>query len=178
MFSIFLIILFLICLSILATFFALSVISEFRGAPYVGTRSKVIGQILAEADLKKGQYFIELGSGDGRVIIEAVQKYKVQGLGVDIHFLLVIYSQFKANLHHIDLKFKYQSMYKTDLSKADVIFMFLMPNTLTKLTNKILNECRPGTLIICHGFRFKDLDEYSVKVTPRKPFPTYYYRIK
>ena len=79
---------------LLILLFALfALVSDFKGAPYVPITQQFISQILKKAQLKKGQVFMELGSGDGRVIIEAVAKYQVQGIGIEIHPLLIIYSR-------------------------------------------------------------------------------------
>lgn len=178
MFAIFILILTILFVFLLMCFFLFSIVSEFAGAPYVGTQRKIIDQILADADLKKGQRFIELGCGDGRMILRAAQKYHVQGLGVDIHSLLILYCRLRAKLGSLNVRFVNQNFYKTNLRSADVVFLFLMPKTLSKLSSKILKECQPGTLVISHGFRFKDLDNYHLKTTSRKVFPTYFYKIK
>src|SRR3989344_8472148 len=70
-----------------------TIISDIFGAPYVPTSSKILDEILKEARLEKGQLFIELGSGDGRVLRRAVKNFQVKGVGVDMNPLPIIYSK-------------------------------------------------------------------------------------
>ncbi|KKQ67324.1 MAG: Methyltransferase type 11 [Candidatus Daviesbacteria bacterium GW2011_GWA2_38_24] len=153
-------------------------VSEFKGAPYVPTSGKIVKEILNKANLKKGQNFIELGSGDGRVVRAAVKNFKVKGLGVDIHVPLIWYSKIISRLQKVpNIEFRIQDFFKTDLSKVDVLFLFLLPNTLKKLREKILKECPKNTLIISHGFQIEGMEKYLESKIHRTLFPTYFYRI-
>lgn len=152
------------------------IIVDFTGAPFVGTDSKIIDEILQQADIKKGQQFLELGSGDGRVVRRAVKKYGVYGTGIDLHIPLIIYSRLQAKLSGLrNIEFKVANFFKTDLSQADVIFVFLLPKTLEKLKPKLLGETKKNTLIISHGFKIAGMEKNLVKKIDRKIFPTYYY---
>lgn len=157
-------------------FFA--IIGDLLGAPYVPTNIQMVREILKEADLKKDQLFIELGSGDGRVVRAAVNDYQVKGLGIEIHLLLVLYAKFVArvqNLNNID--FRVQNFFNTDLKDSDVLFLFLLPKTLKKLKAKIDDECKKGTLVITHGFKIEGWEKKLIKKIDRKLFPTYYYKL-
>lgn len=155
-----------------------SVIAQLMGSPYVPTKQKEVDSILAAAHLKRGQFFIELGSGDGRVVRTAVSRYHMRGVGIEIHPLLLWWSQFLTHIQQLKtITFKRENFYKTDLSHADVIFLFLMPNTLKKLRAKMLAECKKNTLIISHGFKIEGWEQYLTKTISHAPFPTYFYRI-
>ncbi len=158
------------------TWIASLVFSSFMGAPYVPTKKGELDVVLKEARLKKGQRFIELGCGDGRVVKHAVEKYKVHGVGVDVNPILILYSAFlwrkTKNLQLVN-----QNIYKTNLFPYDVIYVFLMPEMLEKLKKKFLDECRRGTLIISHGFKIPGWDTKISKTLSRKPFPTYFYKV-
>lgn len=152
---------------------------DFKGAPYVPTSSKIIAEILEGANLKKGQMFYELGSGDGRVTRMAVKLYQVNGFGVDIHPMLVWYSRILSRWQGLkNISFKTGDLFKTDLREADVVFLFLLPKTLSMLQDKILRECSKKTLIIAHGFTISGMEKYLAHTQKRKLFPTYFYRIK
>lgn len=156
----------------------LSIIVELFGAPFVPTSQKVIDEILKNAKLKPNSLFVELGSGDGRVVRRAVQKYRVRGIGVEIHPYLYIYSRLKAKIEQLDsVHFRRQSFFTTDLTEADILFLFLLPRTLKKLKDKLLKECKRNCVIISHGFKIPDWDSFIIKKTDRKTFPTYYYKI-
>ena len=154
-------------------------IASFKGAPFVASGRWVVAEILKNANLRKGQRFLELGSGDGRVVREAVKKYGVKGIGVEFHPLLVWYSRFLSKIFKVKgVEFIKGNFFKADLSKADVIYMFLLPKTMDKLKLKILKECKKGALLISHGFKIRGLERYLILQTPRHTFSTYYYKLK
>lgn len=175
----FLVLVFGLVIPLLISFFAIfNMMGDLFGAPYVATSAKMVDEILAAGQLKKGQVFYELGSGDGRIVRRAVKKYGVYGIGIDIHPMLTFYSKAVARLQHLkNINFLTGNFFKLDLKDAQVIFLFLMPKTLVKLRLKFLKECKKGTLIISHGFKIKDWEKYLVKTIDRELFPTYYYRI-
>lgn len=142
------------------------------------TSAKIIDEILKRAKLKKGQVFLELGSGDGRVVRQAVKSFGVIGRGIDVNYLLILYSRLQAKLAKLEnIDFKTQDVFKTDLSKADVIFVFLLPGLLKKLAPKFKNECKKKALIISHGFKIEGMEKELSHKIDRKFFPTYYYKI-
>jgi hypothetical protein len=157
---------------------AFSILSDFFGAPYVPTSAKMVEEILAASKLKKGQLFIELGSGDGRIVRTAVAKYQVRGIGIDIHWVLNVYARILSRLRGLrDISFVQANVYHYDFSKADVIFTFLLPRMMVKLRPKLDKELRKGTLVISHGFAMKGWEKKLIKKIDRKLFPTYYYKI-
>lgn len=163
---------------ILILYAVYGIMGDFFGAPYVPTNGKFVEEILEEANLKKGQIFIELGSGDGRVVREAVRKHEVKGIGVEIHLLLIWYSRIMSKIQKLkNIEFLQKNFFKVDLKKTDVLFLFLLPKTLIKLKDKILKECKKGTLIISHGFKIEGFERYLIKKQERKLFPTYFYKI-
>ncbi len=152
--------------------------SSLSGAPFVPSNNCDVEETLAKANLKKGQIFLELGSGDGRVILHAVTKYHLKGIGVEISPLLLWYSRLVAKLKKINyIEFRQENIYKTDLSKADVIYMFLMPEMLVKLSDKLKKETKRGALIISHGFKLPGFEKYLLNKIQRKVFSSYFYKI-
>lgn len=147
--------------------------SSFKGSPYVATRRKRIEEILKEADLKKGKTFIELGSGDGRIIRTAVKLYGVKGIGIDINPLLVFWANL---LGHKNIDFKVENIFDTDLTRADYVYIFLMPKLIEELEKKMDKELKKGTIVISHGFPIIGWEKKLYKKIEKIPFPTYYYR--
>lgn len=155
------------------------VYSSLKGAPYVPTSMKEVRFILKEAGLKKGQFFLELGSGDGRVTREAVTKYSVRGLGIDANPVLILISRLWTWFKKIkNVEFKKQDILKTDVSQADVIYLFLFPELIAKLTPTIKNRSKKNLLLISHGFKIDGFEKHLFKTIMYSPFPTYYYRLK
>lgn len=151
--------------------------SSFKGSPYVATRKKRVEEILAEAGLKKGKVFMELGSGDGRVVKEAVEKYGVRGIGVDINPLLVFWARFLARKFKDKIYFVRKNIFDVNLREADYLYLFLMPKLIEKLTPKMEKELRKGTIVISHGFPVKKWTKKLYKKITGVPFITYYYKI-
>jgi hypothetical protein len=158
---------------------ALLIYSSLKGSPYVPTRAKIMSEIFSPAKMKKGGYLIELGSGDGRMLRFAAKNYRISGLGVDVNPLLVFWSRLVARAENlIDIKFKVENIFDTDMAKADYLYIFLMPDLIDKLTPKMDRELRKGTVVISHGFPIKAWKKKLYYTFERKTFPTYYYRIK
>lgn len=171
-----LLLIFLIFMSIYG--FSLIVSSMF-GAPYVPTKNRLAEEILQEVKFKKNGLFVELGSGDGRIIRTAVKKYQLRGLAVDINTLLIIWSRFLARLDRIDkrISFANKNILSVDLSGTDYLYLFLFPELIDKLIPNFKKQLKRGTIIISHGFPVKGYEKKLFKKVPRNTFPTYYYRI-
>jgi len=151
--------------------------SSVMGAPYVPTSKKHIDEILAKARLKKGRLFMELGSGDGRLVRRAAQLYGIRGVGVDINGLLVLLSRFFASRQHLHkIAFLNRNIFDVNFSNANYIYFFLMPETIKKLVPKMEKEVSDGTLIISHGFKIMDWEDRLVDMIKSEPFSTFYYK--
>ncbi len=152
--------------------------SSLMGAPYVPTKNKLLKKILSDADIKKGDLFMDLGCGDGRIVRFAVEHVGVHGIGVDINPGLIQWARFKTMLKHLKhCEFNVGNILKTDVSKADVIYLFLLPKFLHSVVPYLKNECKKGTIIISHGFELTEWKDKQIKLRTDKPFYTYYYRL-
>ncbi|MGB0756922.1 MAG: class I SAM-dependent methyltransferase [Patescibacteria group bacterium] len=151
-------ILYILVIVILLTL-ALTLFSGYRnGAPYVPSSMASVKHMLELADVKPDEVVLDMGSGDGRVLIEAVKDFNARGLGIEITPLLYIYSKFKVASKGMSdkIELRRENMYNSDISKADVVTMFLMQDTNQKLKEKLQNELKPGTRIVSHYFTFDD----------------------
>ncbi len=148
------------------------------GSPYVPTRNKIILDILKEIKFQKGKLFVELGSGDARIIRLAVKKYHLKGLAVDINGLINLWGKILSKFDKTDknIIFKTENIFNTNLTKADYLYLFLMPDLLKKLVPKFNHELKRGTIVISHGFPINEFKNRLIKRVDRKPFPTYYYK--
>ena len=152
--------------------------SSLMGSPYVPTRNKVVLDILKEVKFQKGKLFVELGSGDARMIRIAVKKYHLKGLAVDINGLINLWAKILSKLDKTNknIVFKTENIFDTNLAGADYLYLFLMPDLLKKLVPKFDQELKKGTIIISHGFPMHEYDKSLIKRVDRNPFPTYYYK--
>ncbi len=133
-------------------------LSWFAGsdAPYVPTKESYIKKALKLAKLKKGEIFYELGSGDGRVVIEAA-KMGAKAFGVEQSLLRIWYSEIKAfRLGLKDAYFIHGNIFKKDISSANVVFIYLLPKGVNKLKPKLTRELKKGSRVITQDYHFND----------------------
>ncbi|MCX7881331.1 MAG: class I SAM-dependent methyltransferase [Patescibacteria group bacterium] len=167
-------ILLLICIYLLSLIY-----SSLKGSPFVGTNFKELELILKEADLKKNQRFYDLGCGDGRVVRMAVKKYGVIGVGIDINPVLILMAKVLTKIQKLkNVKFIKDEISMVNLNNADIVYIFLMPDLIKKISSQFKKQLKPKTLIISHGFEIPDFKNYLQKTLDHKPFPTYYYLTK
>jgi SAM-dependent methyltransferase len=136
-------------------------------------------KILDEADLKKGQTFVDLGCGDARMLIEAEKRNGVHGVGYEIAPLVYLLAWFKKLKNKSKIKLFFKSFFHGDLNKADVIFCYLMPHELKKLVKKMKKECKQGTRIISNTFKIQGLEPVKIieKNDEEKTPTLYFYQI-
>jgi len=131
---------------------------ERTGGPYVPTPQIVVDQMLRLANVGANDYVMDLGSGDGVIVLTAAQQYKARGMGVDIDPELVkLANREAARLGIADrASFKVMDVFKADLSRASVVTLYLLPGMMINLRPKIYLELKPGTRVVSHDYHFDD----------------------
>jgi SAM-dependent methyltransferase len=126
--------------------------------PYVPTPPEVVSEMLNIAKVNKNDMLYDLGSGDGRIVIEAARRYGMRGVGVDINPELVKEATDNARKAGVSdrASFVEQDLFKTDLSKATVVTLYLLPEVNMRLRPKLFRELKPGTRIVSHAFDMGD----------------------
>ncbi len=126
--------------------------------PFVVTPNEVVDRMLRLADPRAGDYLIDLGCGDGRIVIEAARRFGASGLGVDIDPRLVNLSRDNAKRAGVSerTRFEVLDLFETDLSKANVVTMYLLPEVNLKLRPLLIEMLRPGTRIVSHDYDLGD----------------------
>ena len=136
--------------------------------PYVPTPQVTVDEMLRLAQVTDKDFVVDLGSGDGRLVITAARKFGARGLGMDINADLVAESEENARLAGVEerVKFLQQDFFKADISQATVVTMYLLP-AVNMLLRPMLLNLRPGTRIVSHDF---DLGDWTPdrKTTVRK----------
>jgi precorrin-6B methylase 2 len=122
--------------------------------PYVPSPQSVVADMLRYAEVGPNDFLIDLGSGDGRIVLTAAKVFGARGFGVEIKDELVRRSNEAAQKEGLAdrVKFLKQDLFKTDMSQASVITMYLLPDTVNLLKDKFLSELRPGTRIVSHDY--------------------------
>ena len=124
--------------------------------PYVVTPMEIVERMMRMGEVGKGDYVIDLGSGDGRIVIEAAKR-GARGMGVDIDPELVKLANENAKKAGVAerAKFVTQDIFETDLSPASVVTMYLLPDFNKKLLPRLL-ALKPGTRIVSHDGEIGD----------------------
>ena len=122
--------------------------------PYVPSPQSVVSDMLRYADVGPQDFLIDLGSGDGRIVLTAAKVFGARGFGVEIKDELVKKSNEAAKNEGLAdrVRFMKQDLFKTDMSQATVITMYLLPDTVNLLKDKFLSELKPGTRIVSHDY--------------------------
>jgi predicted O-methyltransferase YrrM len=126
------------------------------GGPYVPTPPAVVEAMLRLAGVAERDFVVDLGSGDGRIVLTAATKFRAGGMGVEIDPELVgLASESARKLGVADrVRFVRQDVRQADLSKATVVTLYLLPGMMSNLRAKLLAELRPGARIVSHDFTF------------------------
>jgi SAM-dependent methyltransferase len=139
--------------------------------PFITSPDNVTLEMLRLARVEAGDHVIDLGSGDGRIVILAARRFGASGLGVEIDPKLVELSQRNARDAGVaDLAvFREQDLFKTDLSRATVVTMYLLPEVNLQLRPSLL-ALKPGTRLVSHDWDLGDWkpDQTSVVPVPDK----------
>ena len=131
-------------------FFAFSFVIMF-GAPFLPTLTPQVKRALDLIDLKPGQTLLELGSGDGKVMIAAAER-GLHVVGYELNPLLVLYSWLRTRKYRGKVRVVWGNFWHKKLPDADGIFVFLLQPYMEKLDNKIVQECRKPVKLVSFAF--------------------------
>ena len=124
----------------------------FFGAPYVPTLKPQVGAALELANLKKGQTMLELGCGDGKVLVAAAR----QGIiivGYELNPLLAVIAWLRTRRYHKQVKVIWGDFWHTQWPPADAVFTFLLPKYMKKLDKKLIQYEHKPVKLVSFAFR-------------------------
>jgi protein-L-isoaspartate O-methyltransferase len=126
---------------------------EWR-APFITTPGDVVERMLSLAAAGPQDLVVDLGSGDGRIVIAAAQKFGARGLGIELDAKLVETSRENARAAGVAdrVRFEQGDVLVADISQASVVTVYLLPGLIGKLQPRFVDELRPGTRIVSHAF--------------------------
>jgi methyltransferase family protein len=124
------------------------------GGPYVPTPQNVVDEMLKLANVRAEDFVIDLGSGDGRIVLTAARRYNAHGLGYDIDEELVDLSNEKAREQGLSeqVSFRVQDVTTAPVDRASVLTLYLLPGMNKLLEPRLFNELKPGARIVSHDF--------------------------
>ena len=134
--------------------------------PFITTPDRVTLAMLELAGVCTGDHVIDLGSGDGRIVITAARRFGATGLGVEIVPDLVQRSADAARAAGVAdrVRFEVQDLFRTDLQPATVVTMYLTTEVNQRL-KPILRGLRPGTRIVSHDWDMGEGSDWPPDVT-------------
>lgn len=153
---IFFINLILFILTLILIFFIFMLVQFLWGAPFEPSKRKIVKKMISLAGNLKGKKAVDLGSGDGRIPL-SLEEAGAKAYGIEINPYLVLFSRIKFFILKSNVKIKLNSFWKENLKDYDVIMLFQVDYIMEKLGNKIKKECKPGTKIISHHWKFPNL---------------------
>ncbi len=122
--------------------------------PLITTPGEVVERMLALAAVGPDDLVVDLGSGDGRIVIAAAQKFGARGLGIELDAALVERSRKRAREAKVDdrVSFVRGDVLTADLSRASVVTVYLLPALMGRLQARFIDQLAPGTRIVSHAF--------------------------
>lgn len=150
---------FLFTLLFLVTLFtAYSMLSHiFMAAPFVPTKALIIQAMVQVARLQPHQTVIDLGCGDGRLLIAAKKaEPTITAIGYELVPAAYVQAKLRSWLGHTPLTLYWRSLFKARLQSAQVVFVYLYPKALEQLLPIFAAQLTPGTIVISNTFAFKE----------------------
>ncbi len=122
-----------------------------RGAMFHPSARVRVKTALDNLPMEAGQYMIDLGCGDGRVIRQAARRYGVRCRGYEINPLMFSIA-WLLSLGRRGVTVRCSNFWKVDMGEADVLFCYLFPDIMPELAKKLEGELRPGTRVVSCNF--------------------------
>jgi SAM-dependent methyltransferase len=151
----------------LVAVFAIARVGALQGslAPFIATPLDVVDRMLRFADVGPSDTVYDLGSGDGRIVIEAARTFGARGVGLDIDPALIERATANAKAAGVAdrVTFRLQDAMTADVSEASVVTLYLLAASNVKLRPRLQAQLRPGARIVAHNFGIGDWEPQKVE---------------
>ena len=123
-------------------------------APFITTPDEIVVRMLEMAGTRADDTVLDLGSGDGRIVIAAASRFGARGLGIELDGALVEKSRANARAAGVEerVRFEQGDVLVADIARASVVTVYLLPALMGKLQSRFVNELAPGTRVVSHSF--------------------------
>lgn len=126
-------------------------------APFVSTPKIIECDIVNNLELGQNSVLYDLGCGDASILLKAVKQHtEIKAVGIDAGFIPYLLAKFYTR-NYKNIKIKRENIFKTDISDATHIFLYLYPKVINKLINNIREQCKPGTRIVSCDFELTNI---------------------
>lgn len=155
-----------------------SAIAGWSFAPWVPIWSKDLPRVFALAQLKPGEVFYDLGCGNGKTVFYAAEQQAANAIGVELSFPLWLTCRLRQAWRRTPyVTFKLGNLFRQNLSSADVIYVFGMPEKLQhKLRAKLERELKPGSRVVSYTFPITGWQPTKVDKPSPKDISIYLYQ--
>ncbi|MFC1600351.1 SAM-dependent methyltransferase [Patescibacteria group bacterium] len=133
-----------------------TIVALIGGAPFVPTPMRGADKVLKTAGVKKGETVIDIGCGDGRFCYLAANKFGAKAIGVELSPFVYLWAKIRQLLWRSKAKIKFGDFRMLNLSEADHIVAYMLPETLIKFIPKFEKELKKGTKITSYAFKIGD----------------------
>ena len=140
---------------IFALFFGSALLAQDdEKVPYVPSPVEVVDRMLEFADVKKADVVFDIGSGDGRMVIQAAKKYGAKGMGIELDSRLVEMARAEAKKDGADqlVEFRQGDALKADISDATVVTLYMLPSFNKQLRPILEKQLQPGARVVVHDY--------------------------
>ncbi len=129
--------------------------ANWKGAPFVPTTKRVMKTMFKLANIKKGEKVYDLGCGDGRIVFQAA-KLKAKAVGYEFSIPTFLIAKF-LSLFHKNATIQMRDFWSQDYKDADVIFCYLLTESMQTFKLVVWPQLKPGTRVISHAFKMKGI---------------------
>src|SRR5579875_503056 len=125
-----------------------------RRVPFVPTPHQIVHRMLDLADIDRGEVVLDLGAGDGRILIDAVRRFDASAVGVENNPRRILQATRNIERSGVSDKVRLfnQNLFEADLRDADVVTLYLLPETNRALLPKMISELKPSARVVAHDF--------------------------
>lgn len=135
--------------------------------PFVATPLELVDRMLELAEVKRGDVVYDLGSGDGRILIRAAEKYGARGVGIELDSWLIAKARDNAKQAGVAnlVEFRNEDAAKADLSGATVVTLYMLPWFNDAMRDKLRAELKPGARIVSHDYDIQGWPADKIEMT-------------
>ncbi|HCC22264.1 hypothetical protein A2480_02820 [Candidatus Uhrbacteria bacterium RIFOXYC2_FULL_47_19] len=167
--------------SLLIVIFVVVLTAGYAGlsaAPWVPTRKGERASLVAKLKLKDGQTVYDLGSGDGSLLFALIERFpncRLIGLEISLlPFLISLIRRLTGWSRYKNVRLLFRDFYRTDLSKADLVFAYLMPGCYTRISEKFSKELKNDCIVVIEAWPIPGI-EVKDKIVGDRQLPLYVY---
>lgn len=147
-----------IIIAFIATLFYLWIIINplFGNVPYVPSSMKTVRHMIEVSKMQPGEKVCDIGSGDGRIVIEFAKRGAISH-GYEINPLLVLISRWAIKLNRLEGKafIHYKSLYEANFGEFNIVSSYCLPKTMSDIETRLYQELPVGARVVSNTFKFK-----------------------